>query len=78
MRLLNGSAACSRADGTGWHDRQATRCYAQHRHTLRGSAPCNSDSDLWTSDALHFGHVTARHWTHTPRLQLRLKLRGSC
>eukprot|EP00955_Chlamydomonas_euryale_P013814 149165-Chlamydomonas_euryale.AAC.2 len=31
--------------GAFWSNASKSSCYAQHRHTLRGSAPCNSDSD---------------------------------
>eukprot|EP00955_Chlamydomonas_euryale_P088423 364377-Chlamydomonas_euryale.AAC.2 len=34
-------------------------CYAQHRHTLRGSAPCTSDYDSdWTRQAEEESHCS--------------------
>eukprot|EP00955_Chlamydomonas_euryale_P110562 366007-Chlamydomonas_euryale.AAC.10 len=37
-------ALCERAQPAA---RSPLPCYARHRHALLGSAPCNSDSDVW-------------------------------
>eukprot|EP00955_Chlamydomonas_euryale_P031588 331586-Chlamydomonas_euryale.AAC.3 len=49
--------ACALCDSALPAVRSPLPCYVQHRHTLRGSVPCNSDSDSARKGG---GHIT-RH-----------------